>query len=58
MDGSWEYPPLETVMEEAGFEEMGAYFLKRQNTVAQYINMRPILDLCEETVQRSGVWVA
>ena len=45
-------------MEEAGFEEMGAYFLKRQNTVAQYIKMRPILDLCEETVQRSGVWVA
>ena len=45
-------------MEEAGFEEMGAYFLKRQNTVAQYINMRPILDLCDETVQSSGVWVA
>ena len=45
-------------MEEAGFEEMGAYFLKRQNTVAQYIATRPILDLCEETVRRTGAWVA
>ena len=32
-------------MEETGFEEMGAYVLKRQNTVAQYITTRPILYL-------------
>ena len=40
-------------MEEAGFEEVGAYVLKRQNTVAQYIATRPILDLCKETVRTS-----
>ena len=45
-------------MEETGFEEMGAYVLRRQNTVAQYIATRPILYLREETVRRSGVWVS
>ena len=45
-------------MGEAVFEEMRAYLLKRQNTVAQYIAAQPILDLCEETVRRSGVRVA
>ena len=44
MDGIWEYPPLETAMEETGFEEMGTYALKRQNTVTQYIATRPIVD--------------
>ena len=43
-------------MKDAGFEDMGEYFLKRNNTVAKYIMMRPIIDLCEETVRRSGAW--
>ena len=45
-------------MEEAIFEEMGAYVLKRQNTDAQYIATCPIMDLCKKTVKRSGAWVA
>ena len=49
---------METAMEEIGFEDMGEYFLKRQNMVAQYIVIRPVLDLCEDTVRRSGAWVA
>ena len=57
-DGEWEYPPLETAMEEAGFEDMGDYVLKRQNTVAKYITTRPIMDLYKKTVRRPGVWVA
>ena len=44
-------------MEEAGFEDMGDYVLKMHNTVSQYIATRPIIDLCEETVWRSGTWV-
>ena len=28
-DGGWDYPPTETAMEEAGFEEMGSYVMKR-----------------------------
>ena len=49
---------METAMEEIGFEDMGEYFLKRQNMVAQYIVIWPVLDLCEDTVRRSGAWVA
>ena len=45
-------------MEEAGFEEMGDYILKRQNTISQYIMTRPILNLCEKTVRRPRNWVA
>ena len=45
-------------MQEAEFEDMEEYVLKRQNTVAQYIAMRPFLDLCKETVQMPGKWVA
>ena len=29
--------------------------MRRQNTVAQYISIRPILDLCEESVRRPGM---
>ena len=36
-EGGWDYPHLVTAMEEAVFEEIGVYMLKRQNTVAQYI---------------------
>ena len=37
---------------------MGAYVLKRHNTVTQYIATRPILDLYKETVRRSGARVS
>ena len=43
-------------MQEAGFEEVEACVLRRQNTAAQYITMRLILDLCKETVQILGIW--
>ena len=56
-DGSWEYPPLQTGMEEAGFEEMGSYFLQIQNTVTQYITTRLILELYKEMEQRPEAWV-
>ena len=39
---------------EAGFEGTGKYITKRQNTVAQYITTRPILDLCERSARRLG----
>ena len=44
-------------MQEAGFEEVDAFVLRMQNTAAQYIAMRQIMDLCEETVQILGMWV-
>ena len=33
MGRSWYYPPLETAMQEAGFEELEAYVLRMKNTV-------------------------
>ena len=43
-------------MEEAGFEEIGVYIQKRQNTVVQYIETQPILYLCERYVWIPGAW--
>ena len=45
-------------MVEEGFEWIGTYVTKRQNMVAQYITMRPILDLCEQAAQRPGARVS
>ena len=56
-DGSWEYPSLEEAMVEAGFEGIGEYVTRRQNTVTQYIAKRPIMDLCERSAWRPGAWV-
>ena len=41
-------------MEEAGFEKIGDYILKRKKTFAQYIAIRTILDLCKRMVLRPG----
>ena len=41
-------------MVEAGFEGIGKYITRRQNTVAQYIATQPILGLCERFIQRPG----
>ena len=37
-----------------GFTEIRKSITNRQNTVAQYIATRPIMDLCEGTTQRGG----
>ena len=41
-------------MQEAGFEGIRKATTRRQNTVAQYIATRPIMDLCERGTQRPG----
>ena len=41
-------------MREAGFEDIRKSIKRRQNTAAQYIVTRPILDLCEQNTQRAG----
>ena len=45
-------------MQEAGFIEIRESITRRQNTVAQYIETHPILDLCERTTQRAGARVS
>ena len=48
------YPSLEGAMKEAGLTDVRTSINRRQNTVAQYIFTRPILDLCEGAKQREG----
>ena len=44
-------------MQEAGLTDVGKSIANRQNTVAQYIAMRPLLDLCKEARAREGTRV-
>ena len=45
-------------MAEAGLQEVENYVSRQQNTVAQYIQTRPIIDLCLVTKRRPGPRVA
>ena len=56
-NGSWTYTLLEGALKAAGLETMETYIYRHQNTVAQYIPARPILDLCLEAERRPGLWV-
>ena len=54
-DGSWIYLSLAGIMKETGMVGIRNSILQRQNTVAQFIATRPILDLCEQATRRPGV---
>ena len=56
-DGEWQYPSLEGATEEAGLTDIRTSIQRRQNTVAQYIATRPLLDLCEGARPREGARV-
>ena len=56
-DGKWVYPPLAGVLKEAGVVRARTSFLRRQNTVAQFIATQPILGLCEVAERRQGTRV-
>ena len=57
-DGKLYYPSLREAMREAGFVDIRKSITRRQNTVAQYIATRPLLDLCERATQRRGARVS
>ena len=56
-EGEWQYPSLEGAMNEAGLTDIRTSILRRQNTVAQYIATRPLLDLFEGARAREGAKV-
>ena len=56
-DGKWLYPPLAGATKEAGIVRVRTLVLRRQNTVAQFIATRPILELCEVAERRGGTRV-
>ena len=54
---TYTYPSLEGAMKEAGLTDIRASIQRRQNTVAQYISTRPLLDLCKGVRPREGARV-
>ena len=50
----WVYPPLDDAMAEVELQEVETYVSRRQNTVAQFIATRPIMDLCLAAERRPG----
>ena len=53
-DGKWQYLPLAGATKDAGIVRTRTSVLRRQNTVAQFVATRPILDICEGTERRGG----
>ena len=51
-------PRLAAEMAEAGFEDIGIYFTRKQNTVSQYIVTLSIMYLCDWSTWKQGVWVS
>ena len=45
LEGTWVYPPIGAALAMVGLDEIGVHIARRQNTVAQYIATRPIMDL-------------
>ena len=52
--GKWFYPSLAGALKEVGVVRVRMSILRRQNTVAQFIATRPMLDLCEVAERRRG----
>ena len=55
--GMWRYTSMAVAREAAGFLKMEEYVRRRQNTVAQCIATRSLLDLCEGLERDTGVLV-
>ena len=53
-DEKWFYPSLAGALKEAGVVRARTLFLRRQNTVAQFIATQPILGICEVAEIRRG----
>ena len=45
-DGTWEYPPSEEILEQAGLYTIQEYIQRRRDTITRYIRNRPIYTQC------------
>jgi hypothetical protein len=52
--GVWKWPPLEGAMALAGVKPISEYIRVRQDTIAQYVATRPIMDMCNLALRRRG----
>ena len=53
-DGKWDYTSAAVAREEVRFQTMVEYIWRRQNTDAQYIATRSLIDLCEGSERAPG----
>ena len=51
----WVYPKSEDVLEECGLKPIAEYINVRQQTIAEYLATRPILEDCVQGKRRQGV---
>ena len=51
-DGVWDYNLILEALQEAGLEEIKVYIGRWNNTMAQFIGTRPIMDLYLEVERR------
>ena len=52
--GQWVYPPIQEALEAAGLFPMEEYITRRRNRMVDYVATRPILDICEGAMRKSG----
>ena len=54
-DGKWLHTPIGLELEMVGLDDIGVYIARCQNTVAQYIVNRTIMELCLVVDQNLGL---
>ena len=53
-DGTWRIEAAEEVPKESVTQTLGAYIDKRQATVAEWVTLRPILEICDRETGYEG----
>ena len=51
---NWRQVAAEKVLEKAGTHSLGAYTDRRQTTVAEWVELRPILEVCDRDTSYKG----
>ena len=54
-DENWWKVAAEKVLEKSGTNSLGTYIYRRQETVAEWVALRPILEVCDRDIGYEGV---
>ena len=52
--GTWRQVAAEMVLEKAGTQSLGTYIERRQATMAEWVALRPILEVCDRETGYEG----
>ena len=52
--GTWEYPGEESIREVSGTQLARIYIERRQATVAQWVALRPLFEVCARETENEG----